>query len=207
MRRRRQLTDEERALWDHVTRQVAPMHKRPAPAPEVTPPVPDPAARPKPAPAPAMPPLSPKRFTMGEKAVQKAGQQITHDLMPSISEVLGRAAVRMDAKTHGKMKKGKLVPEGRIDLHGMTVAEAHPALLSFILSAHGNGKRLVLVITGKGKIKDDLAPMPIRQGVLRHQVPQWLTLPPLAQVVLQVTPAHITHGGGGAYYVYLKRSR
>lgn len=204
MRRRRHLTDEERALWDHVTRQVEPMHKRPAPpAPAPAPPVPYPAANRKVMVPANMPPLSPRRFTLGEKAAQKS----THDLMPSISEVLGRAAVRMDAKTHGKMKKGKLVPEGRIDLHGMTVAEAHPALLSFILSAHANGKRLVLVITGKGKIKDDLAPMPIRQGVLRHQVPQWLALPPLAQTVLQVTPAHITHGGGGAYYVYLKRSR
>jgi DNA-nicking Smr family endonuclease len=38
-------------------------------------------------------------------------------------------------------------------------------------------------------------------------VPHWLEVPPLAQVVLQVVPAHISHGGEGAYYVYLKRSR
>ncbi|WP_150121448.1 Smr/MutS family protein, partial [Sulfitobacter sp. HI0023] len=44
-------------------------------------------------------------------------------------------------------------------------------------------------------------------GVLRHQVPQWLSAPPLGGLVLQVTPAHISHGGGGAYYVYLRRQR
>lgn len=212
MRRRRQLSDEERALWDHVTRQVEPLHKRPPPpAPPAPPPLPDPAKNlakataknlaNRPAPDFTLPPA--EHFRVGAKADPARG----HDLLPSISDMLGRAAVRMDAKTHGKMKKGKLIPEGRIDLHGMTVAEAHPALLSFILSSHANGRRLVLVITGKGKIKEDLAPMPIRQGVLRHQVPHWLALPPLAQVVLQVTPAHITHGGGGAYYVYLRRTR
>jgi DNA-nicking Smr family endonuclease len=113
----------------------------------------------------------------------------------------------MDAKTHGKMKKGRLVPEARIDLHGMTVAEAHPALIAFILTAHAQGRRLVLVITGKGRLRDDLAPMPVRQGVLRHQVPHWLNLPPMSALILQITPAHVTHGGGGAYYVYLRRPR
>ena len=105
------------------------------------------------------------------------------------------------------MKRGKLKPEGKLDLHGMRVDSAHPALVSFILSAHSAGKRLVLVITGKGKDRDEPGPMPVPRGVLRHQVPQWLSLPPLSQVVLQVTPAHVSHGGGGAYYVYLRRHR
>jgi DNA-nicking Smr family endonuclease len=45
----------------------------------------------------------------------------------------------MDAKTHGKMTRGKLQPEARIDLHGMTLAEAHPELIRFILNAHAAG--------------------------------------------------------------------
>ena len=89
--------------------------------------------------------------------------------------------------------------------HSMTVAEAHPALISFILSAQANGLRLVLVITGKGKDRDDGGPIPTRYGVLRHQVPQWLHLAPCRQAVMQVTPAHQRHGGHGAYYVYLRR--
>jgi len=194
MRRPRHLSPEERALWDHVTRQAEPLHRRRDPAPE--PPAPSaPASTPAPAPVP--------RFRVGERVDHRRD----HDLLPSLAEDMGRAPVRMDAKTHGKMKKGRLVPEARIDLHGMTVAEAHPALIAFILTAHAQGRRLVLVITGKGRLRDDLAPMPVRQGVLRHQVPHWLNLPPMSALILQITPAHVTHGGGGAYYVYLRRPR
>lgn len=194
MRRPRHLSPEERALWDHVTRQAEPLHRRRDPAPE--PPAPSaPTTTPAPAPVP--------RFRVGERVDHRRD----HDLLPSLAEDMGRAPVRMDAKTHGKMKKGRLVPEARIDLHGMTVAEAHPALIAFILTAHAQGRRLVLVITGKGRLRDDLAPMPVRQGVLRHQVPHWLNLPPMSALILQITPAHVTHGGGGAYYVYLRRPR
>jgi DNA-nicking Smr family endonuclease len=105
------------------------------------------------------------------------------------------------------MRRGKLKPEGKLDLHGMRVDTAHPALIRFILTAQSQGKRLVLVVTGKGKYRDEPGPIPTPRGVLRHQVPQWLSLPPLAQAVLQVTPAHISHGGEGAYYVYLRRNR
>lgn len=110
----------------------------------------------------------------------------------------------MDAGAFGKLKRGKLRPEARIDLHGMTVSQAHPALVSFVLGAQAAGKRLVLVITGKGRVSDDLAPMPVRTGRLRHDVPRWLMLPPLGPLVLQIAPAHRRHGGEGALYVYLR---
>lgn len=196
MRRPRHLSAEERALWEQVTRR----DKRlitPRPAPDQTPPVPTIA----PQVTPQMPSLRP--FAVGEKVDHRR----SNDLLPGLAEDMGRAPVRMDAKAFGKMKKGKLHPEGRIDLHGMTLDEAHPALTGFILSSHAMGRRLVLVITGKGKIRDDLAPMPVRQGILRHQVPTWLNMPPLRNLVLQITPAHISHGGSGAYYVYLRRLR
>ncbi|SFS84202.1 DNA-nicking endonuclease, Smr domain [Sulfitobacter marinus] len=131
----------------------------------------------------------------------------THDLMPSLPDQIRKSPVQMDSKAFTKLKRGKLNPEGRIDLHGMTLDRAHPALTRFILNAHKNGKRLVLVITGKGKMRDEGGPIPVRHGVLRHQVPQWLSMPPLASAVLQVSQAHISHGGGGAYYVYLRRQR
>ena len=84
---------------------------------------------------------------------------------------------------------------------------AHPALVRFILRAQSDGKRLVLVITGKGRPGDEAVLYPTPRGILRRQVPHWLDIPPLAQAVLQVTPAHIRHGGDGAFYVYLKRGR
>ncbi|MEI4471922.1 Smr/MutS family protein [Frigidibacter sp. MR17.24] len=143
-------------------------------------------------------------FRMGEKA---PAQRPRHDLAPGPVERLAAQGVRMDAGQHRKMVRGRLAPEARIDLHGMTLAEAHPELIRFVLNAHSAGLRLVLVITGKGKVRDEGGPIPTRTGVLRHQVPRWLQAPPLGPVVLQVSGAHLKHGGEGAYYVYLRRTR
>ncbi|WP_341799084.1 Smr/MutS family protein [Rhodovulum marinum] len=115
--------------------------------------------------------------------------------------------VRMDRKAFARLKGGKLAPEARIDLHGMTLAQAHPALTGFILRNHAAGRRLVLVITGKGRGPDGDGPIPERRGVLKRQVPHWLHQAPLAAAVLQVTEAHRRHGGDGAFYVYLRRPR
>lgn len=113
----------------------------------------------------------------------------------------------MDGKTFRKMTRGRLSPEARIDLHGMTVAEAHPELINFILTSAQRQMRLVLVITGKGRAKHTDSPIPERVGVLKQSLPMWLNQPPIKQVVLDVSVAHQKHGGGGAFYVYLRRTR
>lgn len=142
------------------------------------------------------------RFEIGEKATQKSVQ---NDLKPSISTALDSAPVQMDYKSFKKMKRGKSTPEATFDLHGMTVAQAHSALIHFLMTAYTRNMRLVLVITGKGKFQKDTGPIPRQVGILRHQVPQWLRMPPLRDKVLQVTEAHGKHGGSGAYYVYLRK--
>ena len=193
-RRRKGLTAEDRALWEKVAATTTPLER---PARKV-----DPEAAPKPM-KPKPPPVSSLApFRMGELSRGPG-----HMLAPSVSERVNDAPVRMHHGTHKKMVKGKLVPEARIDLHGLTLASAHPRLTRFILDAHAHGKRLVLVITGKGRDSDAHGPIPIRRGVLRHQVPSWLTTPPLGAVVLDIRTAHLKHGGEGAYYVYLKRHR
>lgn len=199
MRRPRNLSAEERALWDSVARRTKPLD--PAPRAEGLAAKPAPSQKPAPRRRPDLEPVP--DFRIG----QSADPARRHDILPGVADRLAQAPLNMDAKSFGRMKRGRLEPEGRIDLHGMTLAEAHPALVSFILMAQAAGKRLVLVITGKGKLRDDGGPIPTRHGVLRHQVPQWMALPPISQAVLQVTPAHIRHGGHGAYYVYLRRTR
>ena len=192
MKKPRHLSAEERALWDHVAERMEPLHDKPRVALPLAKP---PPKRPDPQPLPL--------FEVGAKADHKRG----HDILPPIHRRLETAPVNMDNKSFGKMKRGKIKPEGRIDLHGMTMDQAHPALTNFILGAQAQGKRLVLVITGKGKDRDEGGPIPMRHGILRHQVPQWLALQPLSPAILQVTPAHLRHGGHGAYYVYLRRNR
>lgn len=190
----RGLRPDERELWQKVTEKTDRMH------PEfrmgITAHIPKPVPKPPKAAAP--------RFRVGEAAKQRA---IPHDIAPSITQQVARQPVAMDRKTFGRMKKGRLSPEARIDLHGMTIAQAHPALTRFILDAASSDRRLVLVITGKGKTKQDEGPMPMRHGVLRHQVPHWLHTMPLKPHILQITEAHLKHGGQGAYYVYLRRQR
>ena len=115
--------------------------------------------------------------------------------------------VKMDMKAFTKLKKGKLEPEDTLDLHGMTLETAFPALSSFISRAHSTQKRLVLVITGKGKNTDPGYAVPQRNGILRSQVPIWLKEPRLSSLVLQIERAHHRHGGLGAFYIYLRRNR
>lgn len=195
MRRRRTLRPDEEELWRTVARTARPLHAHPMfqkPA--------DAARLPDPAPMSHAKPRLPA-FSLGEKARKPE----RHDIAPALPDLLSAAPLQMDAKTHGRMTRGKLAPEARIDLHGLTLAEAHPELIGFVLNAQNAGLRLVLVITGKGKRRDDHGPIPQRMGALRHQVPQWLRMPPLGGAILQVTEAHLKHGGSGAYYVYLRR--
>jgi DNA-nicking Smr family endonuclease len=143
-----------------------------------------------------------RSFEVGAGIASKPSARVNYAPPP-----VGDTHLNMDRKAFTRLKRGKLSPEGRIDLHGMTLARAHVALNNFILSAHGDGKRLVLVITGKGKDRDEGGPIPTKRGILRHQVPDWLRMMPLAPMVMQITQAHLKHGGGGAYYVYLRRVR
>lgn len=195
MRRRRGLTDEERELWSRVAASAQAMHPaRPELPSALTPP-------------PREPVVAPKSLARAFRVGEKAARAPAHDLVPPVGEGLRALPVVMDRKAHRNMVRGKLEPEAKLDLHGMTLAQAQPELIHFVLTAQDRGCRLVLVITGKGKPGRDEGPIPTRTGILRHQVPQWLRLPPLGAVVMQVTEAHLKHGGAGAYYIYLRRLR
>lgn len=192
---RRKLTPEEIELWRKVTEQTEALSPERSEAKPTLP-------KPKPTKAPI---YRPGQFSIGQN--NAAQLVVRHDPIQAISERLAAAPVGMDHKTYRKMARGKLTPEGRIDLHGMTLDQAHTALTRFILRSQAKTRRLVLVITGKGRTSRSIDQMTEQRGLLRQQVPQWLTLPPLSQAVLQVRTAHKTHGGDGAYYVYLRRGR
>ena len=102
--------------------------------------------------------------------------------------------------------RGKDTIDARLDLHGLTQHEAHDTLLRFLRSASARDARLVLVITGKGKLsgKRDVGGDRER-GVLRRQVPQWLSLPEFRAYVVGFEDAAIAHGGEGALYVRVRR--
>jgi DNA-nicking Smr family endonuclease len=103
-----------------------------------------------------------------------------------------------------RVARGKEAIDARIDLHGLTQAQAHSALLHFLRNAHARDARLLLVITGKGSKNLGRGSEP---GVLRRQVPQWLGLPEFRSLVVGFEDAHIAHGGQGALYVRVRRTR
>ena len=189
----RKLQPEERELWKKVADTATPMC---SPALAATHNVVFPGVT-KPRPTFAQPKIA--AFKIGSNSQTKS---ITSYTKPATKPLL-----KMDAKSFGKLTRGKLKPEARLDLHGMTMSEAFPILQNFILGSAQLQRRLVLVISGKGKSKPDCGPIPERHGVLRHNVPRWLRQSHLANVILAVTPAHQRHGGTGAFYVYLRRKR
>lgn len=167
VRSRRATTDEERSLFYETFADVKPLrpHARPAARPKKKAP-PEPAKTPKAVKAVAKPKPVPKP---------------PRDIPPEIG---GHRAIQL--------RKGRGEPEARLDLHGMTQAEAHRALLRFLIRARANEARMVLVITGKS-------------GVLNRQFRPWLAQGEFASLVSGVSSAHKSHGGAGAFYVLLKR--
>jgi DNA-nicking Smr family endonuclease len=105
----------------------------------------------------------------------------------------------MDLPTREKLARGRVPIEGKVDLHGLTQGQAHALLLSFLHRAHADGRRHVLVITGKGSSLDS-------DGVLRRVVPAWLATPPFRALVGAHETAARRHGGSGALYVRLRKA-
>jgi DNA-nicking Smr family endonuclease len=103
----------------------------------------------------------------------------------------------LDRASAERLKRGRYAIEARLDLHGMTQAEAHRALAGFVSGSRAIGRRCVLVITGHGRISG---------GVLKAAVPRWLNEPDLRRHVLAITPAQPRDGGSGALYLLLRKT-
>jgi DNA-nicking Smr family endonuclease len=182
-RRRRALSEEERALWESVAKQVKPLRKKARVAKaDAAAPATDTAAAAKPMvssrPKAVAPTVSPPK------------------LSPPPLAPLGR-------RERSQLSRGRKDIDARLDLHGMTQTRAHRVLFTFLQRAHYDGLTFVLVITGKGKVGGAES----ERGVLRRQVPHWLSLPEFRSMVVGFEEAHIGHGGEGALYVRVRRAK
>jgi DNA-nicking Smr family endonuclease len=175
---RRRVSDEEAALWRSVTKTVAPLRRHRKPA------------------APAEEIVEPKR-TAASRAPSPHPVAVTAKAAPKPRQP---ALAPIDRRSKQKLARGTRTIDARIDLHGRTQAEAHAALRRFLQSQQADGAQTVLVITGKGGSKGE-------GGVLRRQVPMWLSLPEFRGLVVGFGEAAIGHGGAGALYVRVRRPR
>ena len=182
-RRSRLLGDDERALWDIVTKSIAPLRRRKAAA------------------------VAPPAVEIAESDEKPKGRGVRAALPspPSLPPATPPPLAALDRRTKQKVARGKEPIDVRIDLHGMTQAQAHRALARFLANAQRDGARIVLVITGKGARPSD-DPHGER-GVLKRQVPLWLESAELRPFVIGFEAAGVRHGGQGAIYVRVRRVR
>jgi len=117
---------------------------------------------------------------------------------PNKPSPLLRNKITFDKKTERQLRQGNIFIDARLDLHGMTQAEAYAALDGFVTAQAKVGRRNLLVITGKGRSSE---------GVLHVNFPGWLETLSAASSVISYRAAATKHGGSGAFYVILKRQK
>jgi len=185
MSRRRELSDEEETLWNGVARSVKPL--RPVKA----------KTKSTKAKVAATSSLS------AEEVKPQRTPAVSRGTMPPVKKPPPLAP--LDRRGRKRVARGRDPIDARIDLHGKTQSEAHDALVRFVRRAQSNGARVVLVVTGKGSGTSRDGER--ERGVLRRQVPLWLTLPEFRSLIIGFEEAHVAHGGEGALYVRLRRIR
>jgi DNA-nicking Smr family endonuclease len=180
--RRRQVSEEERALWKGYARSITPLREGTvAGAP------PDAA---------------------GAEAPPGAARTASRLEAPAVKKPPPLAP--LDRRLRQRVARGREPIDARFDLHGFTQTQAHAALARFLRAAQADGAKTVLIVTGKGagKVSEGHeTDSGIERGVLKRQVPMWLSLPEFRPLVIGFEVAHAAHGGQGALYVRLRRAQ
>ena len=197
MTRKRIHTVDDHELWEAVTKSVTPMVK--ATRKEVVKP-----DKPR---TPAPPAKMPRRHAAAVPQPVPAAK-------PSENKPSGPPPLAaFDRRTSQKMVRGQADIDARIDLHGLSIEMARFHLLDFLSTRRSRGARVVLVITGKGASPFSSHTLhgqvhfdtPEREGKLRRALPRWLEDAAFRIHVIGYQPAHPRHGGGGAFYVKLRK--
>lgn len=176
--------EDDDALWSAVKKSVTPLPGRRHEAR---------AAK------PARPEKQPARAAKAKSALAPVSSaKIAAPRAPALPPL-----AKLDRRAKTRIARGGTEIEGRLDLHGYKLAEAKHRLADFLQRAQSRGKSLVLVITGKGTA----AAAGAERGVLKREVPMWLSQPEFRALVIGFEPAASAHGGAGALYVRVRRKR
>jgi DNA-nicking Smr family endonuclease len=203
--RARPLSEEEHRLWRAVVKDARPLSGgRIIPEPEL----------------PTSPALQPVPGNVARSAVQPKPMASIPRPRPTSSRHPAPTPAPppltgLDRRTSQKLARGQIAADARLDLHGFRQDEAHAALQRFLSRSRLEGLRCVLVITGKGEspfARHTLHSTRYHEasdhsGVLRAALPQWLSEPQFRTEVAGFQPAHPRHGGGGAFYIWLRKRR
>jgi DNA-nicking Smr family endonuclease len=198
---RRSVTADEAELWERATRSLDPIKAKPRVASVDG--LSEPLSN-----APRLPSRASAMPAAGKQA-PAAPPKPPAPGIPKSTKTPAAPLADFERRKARQIASGKIEVDARIDLHGLRQRDAHTRLRAFLVDAHANGFKTVLVITGKGgeEPADRLGDLAgeRQRGVLRRNVPHWLGEPELRAIVLSFTQAGARHGGAGALYVQLRR--
>ena len=107
-----------------------------------------------------------------------------------------------------KIKISKSTITRTLDLHGQTLDQANLVVEDFINKSYENGVSKLIIVTGKGlHSKNEGDPYVSKElGILKYSVPEFIkNSKNLMKKINEIKEANIEDGGGGAFYIYLKR--
>lgn len=108
-----------------------------------------------------------------------------------------------------KLKKGKILIDKKIDFHGLSIEEAKRRFINTIDACYYSNKRCILFITGKGIKNSDseTTNKKLFYGKIRENFKKWIYEKNVISRILNVVPAGFSHGGDGAFFVYLRKNK
>ena len=180
----RGLTEEEAAEWEKLAATVEPL--RPVPPKPAVHPAPKPVAAPMPRHAPPPPMASPAPVVLRPTGRNPRGN--------------------LDSHWDRRLKAGEIAPDFSLDLHGHGLDRAYTRLMDGMAQARGMGARVILIVTGKPRPADP-ADRGTQRGAIRAKLLDWLAASEHGSAIAAIRKAHRRHGGEGALYIVLKRSR
>ena len=97
-----------------------------------------------------------------------------------------------------------------IDLHGYTLEEANKSIENFIIKSYQEKINKLIVVTGKGihsqNEKDPYVSKDL--SILKYSVPEFISNNRnLMKIIYEMKDAKIEDGGGGAFYIFLKKNK
>jgi len=109
-----------------------------------------------------------------------------------------------------KLDKKILLKIRSIDLHGYTLEQANKSIKNFIIKSYQEKINKLIVVTGKGihsqNEKDPYVSKDL--SILKYSVPEFISNNKnLMKIIYEMKDAKIEDGGGGAFYIFLKKNK
>ena len=120
----------------------------------------------------------------------------------SKNEKLPNKDIKIDKKLTFKTRS--------IDLHGYGLEEANKSIEDFIIKSYQEKINKLIVVTGKGihsqNEKDPYVSKDL--SILKYSVPEFISNNKnLMKIIYEMKDAKIEDGGGGAFYIFLKKNK